>query len=122
MRRTPPDRCADMAALRPEIDRIDAALIDLLAERSGYIDRAAEIKTTAGLPARIPARVEEVVGNVRARAAAAGLDPDLAERLWRQLIEWSIAREEVTLGAGPTQVSGAQPASPAGKTTTAPAR
>ncbi len=122
MSRIPPHLCADMAMLRLQIDEIDAALIDLLAERSGYIDRAAKIKKHAGLPARIADRVEEVVGNVRAHAEAASLDPELAERLWRQLIEWSIAREETELGAQPAQVSGAQPASPAGKTTRAPAR
>ena len=47
-----------------------------------------------GLPARIDDRVEEVVEKVRARAMAEALDPDLAEALWRRLIDWSIAREE----------------------------
>ena len=72
--------------------------VRLLAERAGYIDRAAEIKAAAGLPARIDARVEEVVAGVRARADAAGLSPDLAESLWRRLIDWSIDREEQRLG------------------------
>lgn len=99
MTRTPPHLCTDMASLRPQIDAIDAALIDLLAERSRYIDRAAEIKKGVGLPARITDRVEEVVRNVRDRAALQGLDPDLAEQIWRDLIEWSITREEVQLDA-----------------------
>ncbi len=89
----PPADCADMAVLRLQIDRLDAELVHLLALRAGYIDRAAELKAARGLPARIPARVEQVVANARAGAVAAGLDPALAEGLWRQLIEWSIARE-----------------------------
>jgi isochorismate pyruvate lyase len=89
-----------MADIRAEIDRIDAALVGLFAERACYIDRAAALKPSLGLPARIETRVEQVVANVRAHAAAAGVDPDLAERLWRRLIDWSIAREEAALAAG----------------------
>lgn len=97
MRKEPRD-CRDMDELRVEIDRLDRDLVALLARRAGLIDRAAEIKEAAGLPARIPERVEEVVARVRAAAEGAGLDPDLAERLWRELIEWSIAREAEALG------------------------
>ena len=91
--------CSTMVELRAEIDRIDAGLVELLAERITYIDRAAELKPGLGLPARIDDRVEEVVAKVRASAVARGVDPDLAEALWRRLIDWSIAREEVVLGS-----------------------
>ena len=93
--------CATMGDVRAGIDEIDAALVGLLARRMGYIDRAAEIKPAIGMPARVAARVEEVVARVRAEASAQGLDADLAEALWRRLIDWSIAREELVLGAGP---------------------
>ena len=92
-----------MAEVRAEIDRLDAELVALFAERTRYIDRAAEIKTGTGLPARIEARVEEVVANVRGHAVLHGLPPDKIEKLWRKLIDWSIAREETTLGKGPTE-------------------
>ena len=90
--------CGTMAEVRAEIDRINAALVALLAERTTYIDRAAQLKPALGLPARIEDRVEEVVAKVRATAMARGVDPDLAEGLWRRLIDWSIAREERVLG------------------------
>lgn len=89
----PPQDCSDMTALRQQIDDLDEELVELLAMRAGYIDRAVELKSHNGWPARIPARVEEVVTNARAKAGRAGLDPDLIETLWRQLVEWSIARE-----------------------------
>ena len=89
-----PADCATMAELRAEIDRLDEALVALFAERTAYIDRAAEIKTQVLLPARIEARVEEVVANVRHHAVTHGLPPDKIEKLWRKLIDWSIAREE----------------------------
>lgn len=87
-----------MAELRAEIDRLDEALVAMFAERTAYIDRAAEIKTQVLLPARIDSRVEEVVANVRRHAETHGLPPDKIEKLWRKLIDWSIAREEVRLG------------------------
>ncbi|RID92632.1 chorismate mutase [Gemmobacter lutimaris] len=94
-----PSDCHSMTELRAEIDALDAQIVALFKRRSGYIDRAAELKPAEGLPARIDARVEEVVAKVRARAEAEGLDPALIESLWRQLIDWSIAREEKVLGA-----------------------
>ncbi|GGH31960.1 chorismate mutase [Cribrihabitans marinus] len=96
---TPPDECRSMTELRAQIDRLDRQLISLLVDRAGYIDRAAQLKPEEGLPARIPERVEEVVRNVRATALDAGLDPELAEQLWRVLIDWSIDREARVIGA-----------------------
>ncbi len=101
-----PADCGTMQEIRAEIDRLDTQLITLLAERAGYIDRAAQVKTVANLPARIDIRVEEVVQNARRNAVAQGLDPDLAETLWRRLIDWSIAREEEKLGRGVASSSG----------------
>ncbi len=92
------DQCIDMAELRTEIDRLDHDLVRLLAQRAEYIDRAALIKAEVDLPARIEERVEQVVGNVRRHAKTYGLPPDLVEKLWRRLIDWSIAREESRLG------------------------
>ena len=90
--------CTTMAEIRAEIDRLDEDLVRLFADRAGYIDRAAEIKAEVDLPARIEARVEEVVRNVRRHADTYGLPPELVEKLWRRLIDWSIAREESKLG------------------------
>ncbi len=94
----PAAECMTMAEIRSQIDRLDAELVALLAQRVGYIDRAAAIKTGQGLPARIDDRIEEVVAKVRAHAVAHGLPPDRLEKLWRKLIDWSIEREETVLG------------------------
>ncbi len=95
----PPQDCRSMRELRPQIDKLDRQLIELLVTRAGYIDRASQLKPGEGLPARIPDRVEEVVQRVRKSSDELGMDPDLAEKLWRILIDWSIAREERVLGA-----------------------
>ncbi len=95
-----PETIESMSELREEIDMLDAKLVTLLADRARLIDRAAVLKQKAAWPARIDSRVEQVVENVRAEAARQGLDPALAESLWRALIEWAIAREERVLGTG----------------------
>jgi len=95
-----PEDCNSMAELRVEIDALNDRLIALLAQRAGYIDRAIALKPAENLPARTSDRVAEVKAHVRSAAEARGLDGDLVEALWHQLIEWSIAREEVKLGKG----------------------
>lgn len=96
---TSPETCLSMADLRALIDALDGRIVDLLALRSACIDRAVDLKRAEGLPTRIDSRVEEVVENARRAAGARGLDPDLAERLWREIIEWSIAREDRAFAA-----------------------
>lgn len=93
-----PADCQSMAELRVEIDEIDRTLIELLARRTTYIDRAVDLKRIENLPARTTDRVAEVIAKVRETADQQGLDPALAENLWRELIEWSIQREIVHLG------------------------
>jgi isochorismate pyruvate lyase len=100
------DTITTMSALRAQIDALDRDLVALLARRAAMIDRAVVLKPGEGLPARIASRVEEVVAKVRAEAAGRGLDPDLVDRVWRMLIEWSIAREEAVLGPSARQGEG----------------
>ena len=94
----PPETCQSMAELRMQIDAIDVEIITLLVTRSRYIDRAVDLKRVEKLPARTKDRVIEVLGKVSATATDKGLDPDLARRLWTELIEWSIQREIRELG------------------------
>jgi isochorismate pyruvate lyase len=85
---------AEMTALREKIDALDVALVKILAERQRQIEEAAAIKTRIGWPARIPPRVDQVLGRVLAEAGRNDLDAELARSLWTALIEWSIAYEE----------------------------
>jgi isochorismate pyruvate lyase len=91
-----PEACKDMDAVREEIDRIDAELVDLIGERFGYVDRAWHLKQSPA-EARVPWRIQQVIDRVRARAAEQGLPPELAEALWRQMIGWFIQYEEEKL-------------------------
>ena len=88
-----PEQCETMADLRGQIDRIDQALLDLLADRARYIDRAIVLKPRENLPARTTDRVAQVIANVRDGAIKRDLDPELVERIWSNLIENAIAHE-----------------------------
>lgn len=93
-----PAECASMVELRAEIDALDRRLIDVLTRRMAYIDRAVELKRLEKLPARTTDRVAEVKAKARVNAEEAGLDPELAERIWHEMIEWAIDHEAARLG------------------------
>jgi len=97
MTKRKPADCRDMTELRAEIDRIDASLVDLVAERFGYVERAWQLKLEARQEASVPWRNQQVIDKVRARATSKGVPPDLCEALWRQMIGWFIQYEEEKL-------------------------
>ena len=88
-----PVDCNNMDELRHQIDKLDVKIVELLANRSEFIDRATELKKSNGMPARIPERIESVVSNARNASEELDLDADLVEKIWRILIDWSIQRE-----------------------------
>ena len=92
-----PDQCKDLSDVRVEIDRCDKALVDLIAERFGYVERAWQIKLHLRQEANVPWRNQQVFERVRARALEKGLPPDLCEALWRQMVGWFIQHEEEKL-------------------------
>ena len=90
----PPEECTRMEQVRREIDRIDERLVELLAERFRYVDRAWQIKMGTSEGATVPWRIQQVIDKVRVHAERKGLPPALAEALWRQMIGWFIQYEE----------------------------
>lgn len=87
-----------MDHVRAEIDRIDLMLVDLMAERFGYVDRAWQLKERPD-EASVPWRIRQVIDRVETRAKEKGLPPELAVALWRQMIGWFIQYEEEKLAA-----------------------
>ena len=92
-----PQDCADLDHVRVEIDRVDKALVGMIAERFGYVERAWQIKLGLKQEANVPWRNQQVIDKVRALATEKGLPPDLCEALWRQMIGWFIQYEEEKL-------------------------
>ena len=88
--------CTDMSEVRAEIDRIDSELVNLIAQRFTFVDRAWQLKSNPG-DAYVPWRIQQVIDKVKAHAVDKGLPPALAEALWRQMIGWFVQYEEEKL-------------------------
>ncbi len=93
---TPDER---LAALRREIDGVDGELVRALARRFDLVEQIAEVKTSQGEPVVVPARIEAVLARVAKLAEEADLDPQIARRLWRQIIDEACALEEALIAA-----------------------
>jgi isochorismate pyruvate lyase len=85
-----------LSDVRATIDSIDEKLIQLLAARLEAVKRASQLK---GAPheARVSWRVEEVAQRVRNAAVKVGFDANVAERIWRAMMEECIAYERRAL-------------------------
>jgi isochorismate pyruvate lyase len=90
--RVDPAACQTMTEVRQGVDALDRALVALLAERQRYMDAAARIKPDRDA-VHDDARIEDVVAKVLTAAEAQGLSPDIAEPVWRLLIDRCIAHE-----------------------------
>ncbi|MBQ1500718.1 MAG: chorismate mutase [Sphingomonas sp.] len=87
-----PEACTTMIEVRAGVDAVDAALVQLLKRRFGYMDAAARIKPERS-HVRDEARKAQVIANARTHARAAGIpDAPIAE-IWDRLVEASIAYE-----------------------------
>ena len=90
--RLDPSECTTMEEVRQGVDALDRALVALIAERQRYMDAAARIKPDRDA-VHDDARIEDVVAKVLAAAQAHHLSPDIAEPVWRTLIDRCIAHE-----------------------------
>ena len=84
--------CANLDEVRSNIDRLDREIVRLLAERGKYVLQAARFKKTKA-DVHAPARVEQVVANVRKYASEFGAPADVVERGYRVLIEGFTEKE-----------------------------
>jgi isochorismate pyruvate lyase len=87
-----PEQCSDMTEVRAGVDAVDAAVIELLAKRFGYMDAAARIKKDRGA-VRDEARKSEVIENAVALATKFGVPAPFIAEFWDRLVEASIAHE-----------------------------
>lgn len=71
--------------VRENIDRIDREIVKLIAERSTYVAQAANFKKTSD-DVKAPQRVEKVINKVRDLANDNGVNPDIVENIYREMI------------------------------------
>ena len=84
--------CQTMAEVREGVDALDRELVAILVRRQAYMSAAARIKQDRDA-VHDEARIEDVVAKVVAEARKQGLSENIAEPVWRKLIERCIAFE-----------------------------
>lgn len=87
-----PDECASIHEVREEIDIIDREVIDALSKRFQYVIAAARFKTSEA-SVRAPDRFQAMLEQRREWALESGLNPDVVEKLYRDLVNHFIEEE-----------------------------
>ena len=81
-----------MTDVRQQVDRIDAEIIALMAQRFACMDAAARIKQDRDV-VRDEVRKAAVLRNVKQLAAEAGIPVPTIAAIWEMLVETSIGYE-----------------------------
>jgi isochorismate pyruvate lyase len=89
---TPPDRCNSLDQIRAGMDAIDRQIVSLIAERVAYVRAAAKFKTSSANVAA-PDRVAAVIKTRRDWAEAKGLNGEIVEALYRDLVAYCVSEE-----------------------------
>jgi isochorismate pyruvate lyase len=88
----PPDRCQNLDEIRVGMDAIDREIVALITKRVAYVRAAAKFKTTSANVAA-PDRVAAVLKTRREWAEANGLNGDVLEGLYRDLVSYCVSEE-----------------------------
>jgi 3-deoxy-7-phosphoheptulonate synthase len=88
-------QCSSLAEVRASIDALDREIVRLLADRRGLALQAARFKSAAD-GVKDPAREEQVIAHARTLAEAEGIEPDLVETLYRDMIAGFVRVEQAS--------------------------
>ena len=84
--------CNSLEEVRTNIDRIDDAIIKLIAERGTYVIQALAFKKDED-GVKDTGRVEKVIAKVRSKTNEYGANPDMVEALYREMISRFVTME-----------------------------
>lgn len=90
---------AELQSLREQIDRLDHALVLLLANRFALTGRVGQLKAEAGLQACDPAREQDKLDVVRALCQEHGLDESLMAEILELVMREVVKNHERIRGA-----------------------
>ncbi len=92
---------ATLDDVRASIALLDRRIVELLAERRGHALHAARLKPAGAV--KDPARERQVLAHVTALARRSGLEPELVEALWKDLMSGFVRAELAAGGALPPE-------------------
>lgn len=87
-----PDVCSGMDDIRREIDHLDRTIVALIGRRAQYVVAAAKFKTSE-TAVRAPERYANMLLQRREWAVEEGLNPDVIEKLYSDLVQHFISEE-----------------------------
>jgi isochorismate pyruvate lyase len=87
-----PDECENMLDIRAEIDRLDHQIIALLGQRFAYVKAASKFKISQ-TSVKAPERFEAMLKQRRVWADEEGLNADVIEKMYRDLVNHFINEE-----------------------------
>ena len=87
-----PDECINIQEIRTEIDEIDRQVIASFAKRFAYVKAASKFKTDAD-SVKAEERFAAMLEQRRTWAQEDGLNPDVIEKLYQDLVNYFIAEE-----------------------------
>ena len=87
-----PDQCESMVDIRAEIDRLDRQVVALLGQRFAYVKAASKFKTSE-TTVRAPERLQAMLQQRRVWAEEEGLDADVIEKMYQDLVNHFINEE-----------------------------
>jgi len=88
-----PQNCTSIEEIREAIDMIDEKVITLLGERYQYVKEVVRFKEPTEESIIAKGRFNAVIFSRRRMAEEQGLDPDLIEKIYRELLTHFIDEE-----------------------------
>lgn len=85
-----------LARLRSSIDNIDAALVQILAERFRRTQEVGHLKAKYGMPPADPAREAQQIVRLRRLAEESQLDPEFSEK-WFHFVVAEVIRHHIRI-------------------------
>ena len=84
--------CKSLEEVREEIDKVDAAILELIAKRKNYIKQAAKFKHSIE-EIKTDERIDKVLSNARHNALRLGVSPDLVTKIYKAMIDDMVETE-----------------------------
>ena len=95
----------ELQAMRAQIDVLDEALIDILAQRFEVVHEVGDLKLRKNMDAVQPKRAQAVQDRAAVWAEEKGLDPQLARTVFKAIIDHAHALEFKILGDDPDEAN-----------------